>query len=124
MTSLQKMYDTYLRPLNPEWTLPAGSARRLAVVNAFPLIVLAALITQVVLSYVFCRAEPSCSTTPTSWGVAVPQRSGSGCTASLQLPRLSWAYRSVPSSWSEYVVSGVRKAAGCLYSESYSLPPL
>jgi hypothetical protein len=57
MTSLQKMYDTYLRPLNPEWSLPSGSGRRLVVVNAFPLIVLAALITQVVLSYVFGRVE-------------------------------------------------------------------
>ena len=57
MTLLQKMYDTYLRPLNPEWRLPAGSGRRLALVNAFPLIILAAVITQVVLSYVFSRAE-------------------------------------------------------------------
>ena len=57
MTSLQKMYDSYLRPLSPEWSLPAGSGRRLAVVNALPLIVLAALATQVVLSYVFSRGE-------------------------------------------------------------------
>ena len=57
MTLLQTMYDTYLRPLNPEWSLPTGSGRRLVVVNAFPFIVLAALITQVVLSYVFSRAE-------------------------------------------------------------------
>jgi len=89
MISLQKMYDTYLRPLNPEWSLPAGSGRRLAVVNAFPLIVLAALITEVVLSYVFSRAELLYY--PEEVGGGGPaQRSGSGCTASLRLPsRLS-----------------------------------
>jgi len=57
MTLLQTMYDTYLRQLNPEWSLPPGSGRRLAVVNLFPLIVLGALLTEVALSYVFSPGE-------------------------------------------------------------------
>jgi len=57
MTSLQEIYDSYVRPMNLSWRLGDASRRRLVLATALPALVVGAQLTQVVLAYVFSRAE-------------------------------------------------------------------
>jgi len=42
MTSLDELYDTYLRPMNLEWQLDKASRRRIILASALPAIVIIA----------------------------------------------------------------------------------
>lgn len=57
MTSLQEIYDEYVRPLNLRWRIDDNSRRRLIMASALPAFVVAAQLTLVALSYIFSPDE-------------------------------------------------------------------
>jgi len=53
MTSLDELYDTYLRPLNLEWRLDDASRRRIILASALPTIVIVAQLVVAIALYLF-----------------------------------------------------------------------
>ena len=56
-SSLQELYDAFLRPLNLTWTLDHNTRRRIMVASAVPALIVAAQLIQVALGYAFSPDE-------------------------------------------------------------------
>ncbi len=67
MTSLDELYETYLRPLNLEWQLTEASRRRLILASALPGLVIAAELVKVILTYSFSPIELSGEISSEPW---------------------------------------------------------
>ena len=53
MTSLDELYDTYLRPLSLEWRLTEGSRRKIILASTLPALIVVAQVVEAIILYAF-----------------------------------------------------------------------